>query len=139
MSEEIVRLIRESLSPDLDPVEVSSRLDAAYELFLQSDRQKVALPKTETEQVLRFIAYGHVSDRKSLGAFHSGADSIHSNPRLKRFEDRFAHIVEITGINADWRQYLDAANTEYNSKQRGPDRPRTQTIRSGRYGAPRKE
>ena len=135
---EIVRLIRESLDPKLDPIEVSSRLDGAYQLFVEGGKQHIELPKNEAEQVLSLIAYGHVADSRSAGAFHSGADSAHSNPRLKRFQERFVHVAEMAGIEADWEQYLSNAGREYGNKFREPGKSGPLTIRSGRYGAPGK-
>ena len=139
MTEQIVRLLRESLNPKLDPIEISSRIDDAYRAFLDTGKQPIELPQTDAEQLLSLIAYGHVADRRSEGAEHSGADRAHSNPRLRRFEERFAHVAEMVGVEASWDQYLDTANRQYTQRRGDPGHPRTRTIRSGKYGAPRKE
>ena len=51
MSNEVVRLIRESLDPKLGPIEVSSRIDTAYRLF-KDNRKQIALEEAEAHQVL---------------------------------------------------------------------------------------
>ena len=136
MSEDAVRLIRESLDPKLDPIEVSTRLDRSYQLFIEGGRKLVSLSPEETHQVLGLIAYGHVTDVESYGAGESSAASRCSNPRLIRFEDRFRHVAEMTGIEASWDKYLQDARREYRSKPREYGKPGERTIRSGRFGAP---
>ena len=81
-----------------------------------------------------------MADTRSEGAFYSGAASYHSNPRLKGFQDRFAQVAEMIGVEAIWDTYLDAARRDYDKRRReNEDHTRTRTIRSSKFGAPGKE